>query len=393
MDGTLCLFINGNASATHAFRVPAGASSARLNVQGLILASFSDAAIRLEDGSGHRISGNQFGAVPFTSANGAAVRVTGASGGALIGGFDDVGAVNVIAGAADAGIYLDNTAGGSVVGNNVIGFQPNGMFAVGNSIGIFVFNSPANNLQYNFIGNSTSNGITLSGAASSGNILQHNTIGVGYELAPAANAGAGVGVIFAAHDNTIGAVLTGTGGGNQIVDNVGPGVWISNSGGGGNRVLANEMTGNGGIDIDLAALGASPNQPLNPDSGPNRMQNHPVLTSATRFQAIGTIRVTGGMHSAPSSTYRIDVYFDGNCDASSPSRGNALAWRGRGSMTTNASGDGSFILDVPAYPGVPSLGVVAATATSSTGDTSEISNCFAETSGTLVDLVFANGME
>ena len=40
-------------------------------------------------GHNHRIAGNQFGAVPFTAANGTAVRVTGASGGAFIGGYDD----------------------------------------------------------------------------------------------------------------------------------------------------------------------------------------------------------------------------------------------------------------------------------------------------------------
>lgn len=396
LNATLCLLLNGNSSASYAFRVPATASNARLDVEGLMFASFSDAAIRLEAGSGHRISGNQFGAIPFTSANGAAIRVTGSSGGARIGGFDDFSAVNLIAGASDAGIYLDNAAGGSVVGNNVIGFQPNGTMGVGNSIGVFIFNSPGNNLQYNYIGHSTSNGITISGAGSSGNIVQNNTIGVsGGAGFGAGNAAAGIGVIFAAHDNTIGASQNGSpgGGSNLIVNSGASGVWISNSGGSGNRVQANAIYENAGIDIDLAAAGASANQASNPVSGPNHLQNYPVLSAAVRNQANSTTQVTGTLHSAANSSHRVDVYFDFFCDSSEPTRATTAVWLGRSFVLTNASGDSSFSFSVPAFPDPNNLGKHGVTATSPSGDTSEIGNCISETSGSLPDPIFGNGFE
>lgn len=392
LNATLCLFLNGNSTSTHAFLVPASASNARLAVEGLIFASFSDAAIRLDGGSGHRISGNQFGAVPFTSANGAAVRVSGSSGGALIGAFDDYSAVNLIAGSSSAGIYLDNAAGGSVVANNVIGFQPNGIFGVGNSIGVFIFNSPGNNLQYNYIGHSSSNGITLSGAGSSGNIVQNNSVGASLNSG-AGNNGAGIGVIFAAHGNTIGASQSGSpnGGANLIVESGGPGVWISNSGGAGNRVLANAIYANGGMSIDLGAAGASPNQASNPAVGPNNLQNYPVLSTAVRNQSAMTVRVGGSLHSVPNTSFRIDVYFDADCNASAPTRATAGRWLGRSFVLTNAAGDSSFSFDVPSYP-FPDLGVIGATATSPGGDTSEAGNCVMEVSST-PDLIFADGFQ
>lgn len=396
LNATLCLLLNGNSSSSHAFRVPATATNARLEVEGLMFASFSDAAIRLEAGSGHRISGNQFGAIPFTSANGAAIRVTGNSGGARIGGFDDFSAVNLIAGASDAGIYLDNAAGGSVVGNNVIGFQPNGTIGVGNSIGVFVFNSPNNNIQYNYIGHSTSNGITISGAGSNGNIVQNNTIGLsGGAGFGAGNAAAGIGVIFAAHDNTIGASASGSpsGGSNLIVNSGGSGVWISNSGGSGNRVLANSIFENVGIDIDLGAAGASANQASNPVSGPNHLQNYPVLSSAVRYQANSTMQVTGTLHSAANTSYRVDVYFDYLCDSSEPTRATSAVWLGRNFVQTNASGDGNFSFSVPAYHDPNNLGKIGVTATSPGGDTSEVGNCVSEVSGTLPNPIFSNGFE
>lgn len=394
LDAHLCLFLNGNSSASHAFRVPSSASNAKLSVEGLIFASFSDAAIRLEGGSGHRISGNQFGAIPFTSANGSAIRVTGNSGGARIGGFDDYSAVNLIAGSSDAGIYLDNTAGGSVIGNNVIGFQPNGTVGVGNSIGIFIFNSPGNNIQYNYIGHSTSNGITISGSSSTANIIQNNTIGLSGGLGYfAGNAASGIGVIFAAHHNTIGSSATGSaaGGANTIVNSGAAGVWISNSGGAGNRVTANNIYENGQVDIDLAAAGPTANQASNPTSGPNQMQNYPVLTSAVRYQASGVMHVSGSLHSVPNTSFRIDVYVNFGCDSSAPTRATTARWQGRGSVLTNASGDSSFSLNIPAFPDPNNLVSVGATATSPSGDTSEIGNCVAEVNG--ADAIFGNGFE
>lgn len=393
-DATLCIVLNGSGTTPWAFRVPAQANNARLVAHGMMFAGFTDAAIKLENGSDHRISGNQFGAVPFTSTNATAVRVTGASGGAVIGGFDDPSVVNLIAGSSVAGVYLDNTAGGNTVANAVIGFQPDGDSLGGNAIGVYIFNSPNNNLLYNYIGNSSSNGVTISGVGSSNTTLQYNRIGVSWLDNMAGNQSAGIGIVFAARDSTIGAPLSSSYGSNLIFYNGGPGVWISPSGGAGNRVLANAFFENQSVDIDLATAGPSANQASNPVSGPNHLQNYPVLSSAVRVSGSTPMTVVEGtLHSAPGNTYRIDVYYATGCDFSAPGRGSAAAPLGRDPVFTNASGDTSFSISVPAINPTFGLGGISATATSSSGDTSEVGNCVLEVPANLPNLLFKNGFE
>jgi len=394
-DANLCIVLNGAGATTHAFRIPAAAGSiARLSVFGLVFAGFTDTAIRIEKGHNHRIAGNQFGAVPFTAANGSAVRVTGASGGAFIGGYDDPETLNLIAGSTGVGVHLDNTSGGNTVANNLIGFQADGNSAGGNSTGIFVYNSPNNTLQYNFIGYSASTGITLSGPSSHGNLIQYNGIGLDSFGNSPGNSGAGVAIVYGAHYNIVGAPLSGNYGANFITGNTGSGVWISPNGGDGNQVLYNIFFDNGAIDIDLGAAGPTANQPTNPASGPNRLQNYPTLTLAERTSGANpTLTLGGQLHSAPNSSYRIDFYL-GDCDPTAPSRGTARYWIGRIETTTAASGDASFsnVFNFYVSNTIPSSRV-SATATSSSGDTSEIGECFAITDVALPDALFQDGFD
>ncbi len=393
-DANLCIVLNGSGATAHAFRVPSLAgSNARLAVYGMMFAGFTDAALRVENGHDHRIAGNQFGAIPFTSANGAAVRVTGASGGAFIGGYDDPASMNLIAGSTGAGIHLDNTSGGNTIANNVIGFQTDGTWDGGNGTGIFIYNSPNNRLQYNFIGYSDNTAITLSGPSSQSNEIQYNGIGADWLNGTPGNTGAGIGILFGAHDNTVGAPLLGAYGWNYIAGNTGPGVWISASGGAGNRVLYNTFSDNGAIDIDLAAAGPSANQASNPGVGPNHLQNYPTLTLAERSTGSSpTINISGQLHSAPNTAYRFEVYI-GRCDPSSPTRGTAEYWIGRVNSLSNAQGDATFsaVFNVPSFLG--SLSQVSATATSSSGDTSEIGECFPITEVAPPDALFQNGFD
>ncbi len=395
-NANLCVVANGNGLAPYAFRVPSGASHARLALHGMMLAGFTDAAVRLDDGSNHRISGNQFGAVPFTAANHNAIRLSAAADTSYIGGsIDEPAAVNLIAGSSDAGIYLDNSAGGTIVSNNVIGYQTNGSSNGGNQIGIFVFNSPGNQILHNFIGHSAATAMTLSGAASDGNVLQYNTLGEDALGGLPGNLGAGISVIFAARNSTIGAPLGSRFGGNRIVGSSGPGVWISPSGGSGNRVLGNRFVDNQAVDIDLSASGPTGNQPSNPATGPNRLQNYPRLMTAERTSATsGTLVASGVLHSIPAHTFRIDLYAGNGCDDSAPGRGRAEYYLGFAQVNTNTSGDASYALNLTAPPiAATSLTHITATATSSTGDTSEIGTCVALTIATLPEPLFKNGFE
>jgi hypothetical protein len=375
-------------------RVASGASAARLTVSGLMFAGFSDAAIRLEGGSNHRIIGNQLGAVPLTVDNNIAIRVTGNAEGTFIGGFDDPSTINLIAGSATAGIYLDSTAGGTTVANNVIGFQRDGQSNSSNDVGVFVFNSPNNRIEGNFIGHSDSTGITISGASAIANRVQYNVVGQDYLRGNVGNAGAGIAVISAARDSVIGAPLGQSYGGNTLVGSGGPGVWITPSGGNGNRVLANQFSQNQAVDIDLGISGPTSNQPSNPVTGPNRLQNYPILGSVQRPGPGGsTLTVTADLISAPSSVYRIDVYGAAACDSSAPGRGAAEFFLGHGLATTSASGGVHFGLTILAPPPyAPALNVATAIATSATGDTSEVGNCVPITIQ-VPDPVFQNGFE
>ncbi|MGN6520118.1 MAG: choice-of-anchor Q domain-containing protein [Dokdonella sp.] len=392
-DANLCFYVNGaaNPNTPWALHVPASApANARLVVRGIGFAGFNDAAIKLGGGRGHSIAGNQFGAVPFTPANASAIRVTGNSGPAFIGGYDDESAVNLIAGSSAAGIQLDNTAGGSVVANNVIGFVPDGLSGSPNANGVFVFNSKNNAIQYNYIGNNLSSGVILSGSGSNGNRVQYNVIGMAYDGSPSGNGSAGVLVSFAARNNTIGAPLNATWGGNFIVASSGPGVWISPSGGTGNSVLDNEFVSNGGLDIDLAAAGPSANQATNPATGPNALQNYPVLTSAARDFAHGIEVVTGTLDSAPNTTYRLDLYYGATCSANAAGRGLALYPLMRTAVTTGALGNVPFTASVPFGWGDLPLGAISATVTDPAGNTSELGNCVHEGDD---DAIFEDGFE
>lgn len=387
-DANICLFINGSGGgAQWAFHVPSGApTSARLVVRGLGFSGFSEAAIKLEGGANHRIGGNLFGAIAFTPRNDVAVQVTGNSKGAFIGGGDsDPASVNLIANSAMAGIFLDNAAGGSTVRRNVIGFQADGLAPGPNGAGVFVYNSPNNRISSNRIGYSNTQGVALVGTGSLGNLVQSNEIGRDRNGMAAGNGGAGIVATFGAHDNSIGAAVGGSADGNTVQFNGGPGIWISPTGAAGNRVLNNATFGNGGIGIDLGEVGPTANQATPPTSGPNRLQNHPTLTKATRSGSIDVIQ--GWLNASPNAAYRIDFYASGSCRADG--RGEAELPAYHLDVSTNASGVAPLFVSMQSstYSQLPWF---SATATDASGNTSEISPC-AQVSST--DIIFANGFD
>jgi trimeric autotransporter adhesin len=384
-DASLCLVLNGAGSGgvPWALRIPAEAGpSARLVVRGIAFAGFSDAAIRLDGGSGHRILGNQFGAVPFTAPNQRALRVAGESGGAFIGGFNDPAEINLFAGSSQVGVQLENAAGASTLARNLFGFQPDGVGHGGNGVDVHIFHSPGNLLQHNRFGNSSSHAVNIAGSAATGNRLQLNRFGTD-RFDGAAGAGAATVLLsLGARNTTIGSAGTGTWGANLIEHSAGAGVWISTSGGSGNRVQSNGMFGNQGLDIDLAGEGPSPNQASNPQPGPNNLQNHPLLGSVLRLnppQAAWSIG--GSLVGAPSSAYWIDFYYAPSCNPPLGGRGRARIWIGRDLLFTDGGGQGSFTA-TPTFASALQSGYVSATATDVTGNTSELGACTAEVEAT-----------
>ncbi len=387
-DANLCVVLNGAGSLANGLRTT---GNGRVTVRGLIFTGFTDAAIRFDGGSGHYVSGNQIGEVPLTVQNKDGVRVSGSAGNAMIGGdYNDPAVVNLIGGNSGAAVSIDSSAGGVVVANNRIGVLADGSGGAGNTTGIAIFNSPGNTIQYNTITASASYGVTIGGSAATGNIVQDNTVGRDLGNACSANGSGGVLISFAAHDNTVGATANSTGGGNEIACNSGPGVWISTSGGSGNRILANRINGNTGQAIDLGTAGPTANDVGNfdADSGPNGLQNYPDTLGA--YLTSNAFWIEGNLDSHfllfGDNQFRIDLYEGLQCGT----RGQAgPTYLGRANVTTTSDGHVHYWIKLVAKPLNQPLRYVSATATDSAGSTSEIGTCVLEST----DMLFRDTFE
>ncbi|MCE9564846.1 MAG: right-handed parallel beta-helix repeat-containing protein [Planctomycetes bacterium] len=133
----------------------------------------------------------------------------------------------------------------------------------------------------------------------------------------------------------------------------------------GNTFTQNSIYGNAHIAIDFASTGlTTPNDSSDPDPGPNRLQNFPVLLAPTT-NANGTHIVSGTLNSTPNRTFRIEFFASG-------SAGQGRLFLGAGTVTTAADGNTpQFSLSFSRPPG---MRFITATATDlSTGDTSQFS--------------------
>jgi len=132
---------------------------------------------------------------------------------------------------------------------------------------------------------------------------------------------------------------------------------------GGNAILRNSIFSNGEIGIDLRDDGRTANDFKDPDSGPNRRQNFPVLTSATS-SASGTV-VLGWLNTTPNTDLVIRFF-------SSPAGDQGHGYLGEQAVRTDAEGNVAFTFSSPRRlrPGR----VITATATSAARNTSEFSD-------------------
>lgn len=169
------------------------------------------------------------------------------------------------------------------------------------------------------------------------------------------NAFAGV-FIFRSSDNTMGGTTAGAK--NTIAFNYGCGVCITSVGhdSEGNRIWRNSIFSNDGEGI---ALGATVNDPKDPDIGSNRLQNWPFIVSA----APNTIK--GKLNSTPNRTYLLQFFFN------PPGGDEGKHFIGQMKVTTNAKGNVTFTFKPNQR--VPVGWAVTATATDHGGNTSEFS--------------------
>jgi CSLREA domain-containing protein len=232
----------------------------------------------------------------------------------------------------------------------------------------------------NLISGNNSDGIEIRGSGATGNLVQGNLIGTTASgLSGLANSGNGIQILNSASNNTIGG--TAAGAGNVIAFNGADGVFVSS--GTGNRIQRNSIFSNGELGIDLGANGVTSNDPGDPDSGANRLQNFPVLQSIVVSGSNTTI--LGSIDSATgNSTYPITIEFFSNSSCDPSGHGEGETFLG----AISVSGPGSFIATFAVS--LPLNSVVTATATDSAGNTSEFSAC-ARVNGRIVISKTAQG--
>jgi hypothetical protein len=274
---------------------------------------------------------------------------------------------NLISGNSNSG-YLSEGLGSSLILGNLIGTDRTGTRAVPNG---------NNGLS---VGNATIGGLT----AGSGNVISGNrgdgvrisddTVVAGNNIGtdltggkPLGNGAAGVAFEFTGdtiEDNTIAFNGTGVSG-------------IQSSAGQtfGDRITQNLIYSSGGLGI---ALGdpfdgdGSANYPApNNQTGPNGLQNFPVLTAVTALPAGGT-HIEGTLTSGYSKTYHLEFFANALRAASSAGLfSEGETYLGDTDVATDATGTGSFKVDLPALPAGQDY--VTATATAPDGSTSQFS--------------------
>jgi titin len=189
-----------------------------------------------------------------------------------------------------------------------------------------------------------------------GNTFGQNVIGTeGDMITPLANL-YGIVIEQGASANFIG----GVGVGNVIAANTHAGLAIVGNNSAGNTISQNAIFGNGELGIDLGNNGITPNSPGGPHTGPNDLQNYPVLTAGA---SPGT--GSGSLNSVHNTTFTIEFF-------ASPSNtpGQGKDFLGSIQVTTDAAGNSSFNYSF-ALPAGDSF--VTATATDAAGNTSEFS--------------------
>jgi hypothetical protein len=156
-------------------------------------------------------------------------------------------------------------------------------------------------------------GIRLSDDGTEGNKVEGDLIGTDITgKGPLGNSYIGVRITDGVANNLVGG--EGPGDENTTAFNADAGITLNPAAGSGYSLLANSIFSNGGLGIDLNEDGVTLNDPGDTDSGPNGLQNFPVLNSLSQGRA--GLAVSGSLNSLPNAAYRIEFFSVATCDAS-----------------------------------------------------------------------------
>ena len=257
---------------------------------------------------------------------------TNSSGGAALG--NGASGVALLSGAGDSADFISS-------GANRIGMPSLGNVISANNFGVFIADANTSNnwVQANLIGTNTGGNTDLGNAAD------------------------GVYFVAGTYDNIVGG--TGTGEGNLIAFNRN-GIRADSDVRNAfrrNRIFSNDLLG-----IDLAPTGVTTNDAGDADTGPNNLQNYPVITNVNAQSSSVTIQ--GTFNSAASQTYTLEFF--GNTAVDSTGFGEGRNFLGTTNVSTDGSGNATF--NVNFTVNIATTGTwITATATDSNNNTSEFS--------------------
>lgn len=300
------------------------------------------------------------------------ILVTGGAKNSKLGGAA-AGEGNVVSGNGGNGIQISAGSNTNLILNNKIGTDATGAVALPNTVdGVRVDSSSGNEIGQsvpsggNQISGNGANGVHISKAAATGNLIKNNFIGsdpAGTAGIP--NTGSGV-LVEKALNNTIGGPNVPDD--NLIAFNGRNGVTITS--GTGNRIQQNSIFSNTLLGIDLGDNGVTPNTPGGPHSGENHLQNYPVISSAS-FTGSAS-KISFSLNSTPSSTFVIELFSVVTPNASGFGEGKIFI--ASVNLKTNAQGKGSASITSALIGNSQVLTATATDTVKNPNDTSEFSH-------------------
>jgi len=266
---------------------------------------------------------------------------------------------SIVSASAGVGIRVTGASRFQTYGT-LIGTDPTGTSALANQQGgILLVNSTNSTLgqtpYLNLISGNLGFGIRIEGTGPQDNRIKASRIGVALQSEnPLPNIGDGV-IIEDAAANTIE--------GNTIWHNASNGVHILGNAATGNRISQNSIYSNGVRGICLG-IGGTSNDLQDPDTGPNALQNYPLVTNAYR----GSTMIFGTFNAKPNHDYQLEYFTSWGVNASGFAEGQNYLdseW-----ITTDASGNYAVEGWIPRTSPTGMIATIVAI-DDDTGDTSE----------------------
>lgn len=292
---------------------------------------------------------------------------------------------NILSGNQFVGLYAQSVTGITVLGN-YIGTDAAGSIRMGNeNTGIQFANCPGViTIESNVIADSRFSGIQMQSNWPNADVVYIRKNKIGTDRTGTQNLGNRQnGITMGVNANR--ALIGGSDAqdANIIAFNQWDGVkiWMDNAG---MKVIGNSIHSNGLLGIDLTPSFSDTegkvtlNDSDDADTGPNNLQNFPVITLV---QSDGSkTRIQGTLNSAAHQSYDLEFFRNATADVSGYGEGEFLITST--SVQTDASGNADFDLLAPFGS---SLGnAISATATDANGNTSEFCESFVLTAASIV---------